>query len=349
MHGVQSATHPHLHAAVRDTRRSRATFMCRFCDGTHDVSDIQLPIVMRGLFGVDFTTSTLKRHVVAVCKFVHDVPPLNRWAQRLEKVDPDLGNVTFILDGTVVSYRAPDCEHGHKGKGILFEIAHVLDGSFAAYSGPFRGKRHDARAFGEGMHDPEVMVPGIDPSLVTPFDHPHGQHEIVSADNGYDANLHCMTMWKALDNADISLATRKKRLLIQKFKYVRSRCERKYAELDRHHFLHSCNRSAGMMALLFRLIWNAEILKENASPNNNYADELVTPAQRPRELGDPCTCQWHGMWYAGDPHRRQLNEERQRVAEALWTKEHGRIRMPRPPKNDKDGAPIAHQHMMLQF
>ena len=75
MHGVQSATHPHMQQFA--IPEDHVLHLCAAFVMAHmDVSDIQLPIVMRGLFGVDFTSSTLKRHVVAVCKFVHDDPAL---------------------------------------------------------------------------------------------------------------------------------------------------------------------------------------------------------------------------------------------------------------------------------
>ena len=64
-----------------------------------DVTDDKLPNMVCGLFNVEYTTTTLWRHVQGVLTFVHGVPPLDRWNERLN--DTDLGNVTFILDGTV--------------------------------------------------------------------------------------------------------------------------------------------------------------------------------------------------------------------------------------------------------
>ena len=53
-----------------------------------NLSDKALPVVVRGLFGVTYPTTTLIRSVMAIMEKVYALPKLNRWGHRFAVVDP---------------------------------------------------------------------------------------------------------------------------------------------------------------------------------------------------------------------------------------------------------------------
>jgi len=65
-----------------------------------------------------------------------------------------------------------------------------------------------------------------------------------------------------------------------------------------------------MVALIFRVLWNAEIFELKQSPCYRYCDELISGKNFNRQFGPLCPCQLQGMWYAGHPKRTLLLQDR---------------------------------------
>ena len=91
---------------------------------------------------------------MAIMEKVYALPKLNRWGHRFAVVDPQMGNATLIIDGTVEPSRADESQFGKKkGKGNNFQVLLCLDAGLCDYSGPFIGKRNDSAVFGDGQED----------------------------------------------------------------------------------------------------------------------------------------------------------------------------------------------------
>ena len=168
-------------------------------------------------------------------------------------------------------------------------------------------------------------------------------------DGGYKATLHSFIPYEAQKDqgspeyAAMSplerVMNRMNRCWNHVFGIRRSRIERTFGELDRHRFIHYTLRSPWMVALLFRLIWNAEIMKilkgeeartqQGRPPYECYETELYPGTQLRREFGPVCTCRWTGAWYAGHPKRMQVLQYRDILRNAYWLSSGGRVRASR--------------------
>ena len=106
------------------------------------------------------------------------------------------------------------------------------------------------------------------------------------------------------------------------FTLRRARIERKFGQLDRHKFFHYCLRTVATVALMFRLMWNGEIIKARCSPSLAYRDELVLSSTIARNLSPRCTCNWVGMWPATHIMRTALTDYRDALSDDYLAK-HG--------------------------
>ena len=113
------------------------------------------------------------------------------------------------------------------------------------------------------------------PEYVTPLTFPHRKNECIGMDGGYKANLHAFVPYEGVDPLATDVTSRKRRLWNYLFSLVRARIERKFGELDRHKFFHFCTRTVTTVALMFRMMWNAEVIKAREAPTTAYQDELV--------------------------------------------------------------------------
>ena len=237
---------------------------------------------------------------------------LNREGDRFKIADPDLGNITCICDGTSVNVRLPDTEYGFKGKCDNYQVFATLDGEPMTYAGPFLGRLPDSRNFVEDPadHDRTRRCP---PEYVTKLTMVHFEDEVISMDGNYKANVHSMVPYEALTvhvppgTPAFQHTHRAKQLWNYVFGLRRARIERKFGHFDRHRFFHYTLRSTPMIALMFRAMWNAELIKRRLQgPSLNYREELCDGRLLGRQWGQVCTCQWSGLWYAGNPKRTQF-------------------------------------------
>jgi len=212
-----------------------------------------------------------------------------------------------------------------------------------AYSGPWTGRLTDVRNF---CQDQDAERKKYCPEeYITNFDFEHGQDEAFASDGIYKANLHCIVPYETekLTDAEFDLLSvaqqrriREEQLWNKVFSYRRARIERRFGQLDRHRFFHYTLRSIPMIALLYRAMWNAEIIKQEieASPSPNYADELLPGKRVVRHFGDACTCAFDGMWYSGHPKRTQFLAHRDDLRRAYVTTNGMSVREGRPSRHE---------------
>ena len=133
-------------------------------------------------------------------------------------------------------------------KVVHFQCFICLDGEPFHYTGPCVGRRHDAADF-----HTSTMDPACSPQYFVGSMFPHHVMECVGGDAGYIGCAHCLTPFKAP-------LTAQQDNFNKWWKLPRSRVERWFAHLDRHRFMWFCNREYDTVSIMFRLMWNAEIL-----------------------------------------------------------------------------------------
>ena len=165
-------------------------------------------------------------------------------------MDPRFGHVTCVVDGTPVYVRGGnDAYNLHRhDKVVHFQCFICLDGEPFHYTGPCVGRRHDAADF-----HTSTMDPACSPQYFVGSMFPHHVMECVGGDVGYIGCAHCLTPFKAP-------LTAQQDNFNKWWKLPRSRVERWFAHLDRHRFMWFCNREYDTVSIMFRLMWNAEIL-----------------------------------------------------------------------------------------
>ena len=303
-----------------------------------DCSNEQLVVYYCGLFFEVVPSSTLFERSVRVLKKIFHQPMKHRCNERFNVVDPILGNISCILDGTAVNVRLHAKEFGFKGKCANFQVLTTLDAELMTYSGPWTGRLNDARNFCQDDDHERTKHCPLD--LITELTFEHGEDEAIAADGAYKASLHCIVPYETekLTEAEFNAlpaatkrVIREQQLWNQVFAYRRSRIERRFGQLDRHRMFHFTLRSIPMIALLFRAMWNAEIIQLQAtSARHKYSDELFSFHAVPRSLGGPCTCAFQGMWYADHAKRLQFNQHRDDLRRAYVSKYGMSVRMPKP-------------------
>lgn len=311
-------------------------------------TDEQLCVFFMGIFGQNVPRSTLADRVTKMNQYIFDQPMLSRETERFSMADPNMANVTAIGDGTSVNVRLPDRESGFKGKCTNFQVLTKLNGDLMIYSGPFTGRLTDSRNFCEDPTDAE-RIKFCPARLVTRLTFPHRKNECMGMDGAYKANLHGFVPYEAVPEDATDVPNRKKRLWNYLFALRRSRIERKFGQLDRHKFFHYCLRTVSTVALMFRLMWNAEIIKARATPSLAYADELVQSSTLARDLGPACDCNWAGMWPVTHPQRVALTTYRSALCDDYVAKNGFEVRITRPSQHESkakkrerdDNTPLA--------
>ena len=200
-----------------------------------------------------------------------------------------------------------------------------------------------------------------DPNYVTPLTFPHKKNECIGMDGGYKANLHALPPYEAVPEDATDVTSRKRRLWNYLFSLVRARIERKFGQLDTHKFFHFCTRTVTTVALMFRLMWNAEIIKARLTPTMAYQDELVPSSTLRRSLGPECDCAWTGMCPAVNAWRGVINTYRDDLCDDYVRRNGFFVRISRPPKHESkkkkrdraDNTPLAvvlgHAVQMIRF
>ena len=261
---------------------------------------------------------------------------LTRVNERFAQSDPEMSNVTCLADGTSVNIKMPDRESGFKGKCANFQVLTMLNADLMTYSGPFTGRLTDCRNFCEDATDAE-RTKFCDPSFVTRLSFDHNVKECIGIDGIYKANLHSFVPYEGVNEHATDVTSKKRRMWNYLFTLCRARIERKFGELDRHKFFHYCLRTVTTVALMFRLMWNAEIIKARQNPSMAYQDELVPSSAVARSLGPKCDCNWSGMWPVSHPMRTVITQYRDALCDDYVLRHPERdVRPPRPSKHESD-------------
>jgi len=304
------------------------------CVVHQDVSNNALPTIHRGLFGGDDTmaVSTLWGRVERELMRHFMQPMLTQLHRRFELADEFLPNVVFLLDGTTIDVRMHESQKGHKGYNANFQVLHDVSGELMTYAGPFSGRLPDNRNFNKWESDTLRVNGFCDPRCITELSFPHGRHELILADGIYKANVHCMVPYEGVPDQPQPTAARQLRTQMcynRHAKIVRSRVERRYSALKSHNLVQRTDRTITTIALLWRLLWNAEMvrinLKKERGQPSSAVDELCDG--RGRDFGDCCTCNWSGMWYAGHPERDSILAYRDAYREYIWGRTNGVMRI----------------------
>lgn len=305
-----------------------------------DCSNEQLAVYAFAMLMVHIPTSTIMDRVIKILQNVFKKPMLNREGDRFKIADTLLGNITCICDGTSVMKRAPDSDFGFKGKCDNYQVFSTLDGELMTYAGPFLGRLTDARNFVEDPADHERTMRCL-PEYVTHLTMVHFEEEVIAMDGIYKANVHSMVPYENVavvvppGTPAFQHEHRSKQVWNYVFSLRRARIERKFGQLDRHRFFHYTLRSTSMVALMFRAMWNAELIKRRLDGASlNYSDELCDGRLLGRQWGQVCACHWAGMWYAGGAKRRQFLRYRDILRDA-YVANHGLVaRVSRPSQHE---------------
>lgn len=319
-------------------------------------TDAQLCVYFNGIFNKTVATSTLVDRAQKMLEFIFQQPVLTRVNERFTYADPLMANVTCFADGTSVNVRLPDVESGFKGKCANFQVLTMLNGEPMAYSGPYTGRLTDARNFCQDSADAE-RTKFCEDCLVTELAFDHHLLECIGMDGIYKANLHAFVPYEAVPSDTTDVTSRKRRMWNYLFTLRRARIERKFGQLDRHKFFHYCQRTVATVALMFRLMWNGEIIKARRSPSHAYRDELVASSTIARDLGPKCACNWDGMWPVTHSMRTVITNYRDALSAAYLANHGWRVRIARPQghesekkKRDRDdNAPLVVTQGLAEF
>lgn len=228
---------------------------------------------------------------------------------RFDVVDPLFAHVTCIVDGTPVFVRGDDDDYsGHRhGKVLNFTAFVCLDGRPLHYTGPVIGRRHDAAAF-----HTDTMQAACTESYFSGAMFRHYQAECVGGDAGYQGCAHCFTHYKALGGNPL---TDVQSGFNRWWRRIRSRIEHRFAYFDRHRFMWYCIRDHDTIALMFRIMWNAEAIMWSSSNHSCGYTDLYPARQVQRDLGPLCECNWTARPSAEHLHR--IRVYRDEVAAAI--------------------------------
>eukprot|EP00760_Papus_ankaliazontas_P010152 PhM_4_TR14212/c3_g3_i2/m.101600 len=239
-----------------------------------NVSDHVLPIIMRGLgypVGAERTWRDAVAPVFGVAKETCQLVSSLRQPTRFDSRDLLFPTVTSIVDGVPVFTRGPrEYFNGkHHDKMLSFQVLVDLQGDLLSYLGPHNGCQHDSQSF------------------TTPPFVEHRCNELILADLAYIGNDHTLTAFKGAQLSE------DKQYFNKVLSNRRSRVERTFGYLDRHHFFHYCARSKEWISNAFALMFSAEICKQMMRDKQRYTNVVsasAIPQSIHSKMTDTCSC-----------------------------------------------------------